>query len=106
MSRTNDSAVSAVEIAFPSWKYLCHLWPVRAVERVDFSQVQPTPSPDMHVLVALRSSSALNSFAMFEDDVLEQWPDANMKVITDLPFGVRTSGLRASREDGSASTGS
>ena len=106
MSRTNDSAVSAVEIAFPSWKYLCHLWPVRAVERVDFSKVQPTPSPDMHVLVALRSSSALNSFAMFEDDVLEQWPDANMKVITDLPFGVRTSGLRASREDGSASTGS
>ena len=84
-----------METAFPSWQYLCHLWPVRAIERVDFNEIQPPTSPDLRVLVTLRAFSPLNHFAMFDDEVLMQWPDVNMKVVTGLQFGVRVSGSSA-----------
>ncbi|RPD60371.1 hypothetical protein L226DRAFT_574356 [Lentinus tigrinus ALCF2SS1-7] len=70
--------------AFPSWRFLCHLWPIRAVERVSFSAPQDQ-TPVQETLVLLRKPDPWNYPRVSDADARRLWPDAH--VFADLEFG-------------------
>ena len=71
----------------PSWEYLCALWPVRAVERVDL-HIKENVRPAQSMLVALRHSGPSKYFGMDTDAVVELWYDADIRIIDDIGDGV------------------
>ncbi len=83
-----DSPV--VSSAFPSWRFLCHLWPIRAIERISFSEPQEQ-EPVQETLVLLRKLDPWNYPRVSETAARELWPDAH--VFSDLDFGVSPSSL-------------
>ncbi|RPD60330.1 hypothetical protein L227DRAFT_611288 [Lentinus tigrinus ALCF2SS1-6] len=70
--------------AFPPLRYLCHLWPVRAVERVRLGNADE-PSLSNKVLVLLRDQDYWNYFSVSEDTAHQRWPTAN--VVSGLHYG-------------------
>ncbi|TFK85988.1 hypothetical protein K466DRAFT_551213 [Polyporus arcularius HHB13444] len=70
--------------AFPSWRFLCHLWPIRAIERISFSEPQEQ-KPVQETLVLLRKLDPWNYPRVSDSAARELWPDAH--VFSDLEFG-------------------
>ncbi|KAI0715923.1 hypothetical protein C8T65DRAFT_642909 [Cerioporus squamosus] len=70
--------------AFPSWRFLCHLWPIRAVERVSFSAPQEQ-KPVQETLVLLRKLDPWNYLRVSDTAARELWPGAH--VFANLDFG-------------------
>ncbi|RDX45655.1 hypothetical protein OH76DRAFT_1533391 [Lentinus brumalis] len=68
--------------AFPPLRYLCHIWPVRAVERVPLTpQAGGADGPfSLHdkVLVLLHDKDYWNYFSVSETTARERWPTASL----------------------------
>ena len=66
-------------------RYLCHLWPVRAVERIS---LRPPYDLDLsaHLLVLLRKKDYWTYFTVSESAARQLWPGAY--VVGDLRYGV------------------
>ncbi|KAI0760764.1 hypothetical protein C8Q74DRAFT_253767 [Fomes fomentarius] len=81
-----DSAQIMTSRAFPPWRYLCHLWPIRAVERVSLRPpFQANLDLSKKVLVLLHEKDYWTYFSVAESDARQIWPGAN--VFGDMPYG-------------------
>ncbi|KAI0715936.1 hypothetical protein C8T65DRAFT_642985 [Cerioporus squamosus] len=70
--------------AFPTLRYLCHIWPIRAVERVSLRGVNELALHDK-VLVLLRDKDYWNYFSVSETTAHGRWPAAS--VVGGLRYG-------------------
>ena len=83
---TQNSCVLLVATsAFPPLRYLCHLWPVRANERVPLRNADAQFLSDK-VLILLHDRDYWNYFAVSEETAHELWPTAN--IVGGLHYGV------------------
>ena len=71
--------------AFPPVRYLCHLWPIRAEERIS---LRPPYDVDtsQNVLILMHKKDYWTYYSSSESEARQVWPDVN--VISDLPYGV------------------
>ncbi|KAI0760783.1 hypothetical protein C8Q74DRAFT_1298881 [Fomes fomentarius] len=78
------SAPTITSRAFPPLRYLCHLWPIHAVERIS---LRPPYTADLaqNVLVVLHKKDYWRYFTVSESEARQAWPDA--KIISDMPYG-------------------
>ena len=71
--------------AFPPLRYLCHLWPVRAVERVSLRGAYDVALHDK-VLILLHEKDFWHYFSVDEDLARERWPAST--IVSGLHYGV------------------
>ncbi|TFK82487.1 hypothetical protein K466DRAFT_655693 [Polyporus arcularius HHB13444] len=66
--------------AFPPLRYLCHIWPVRAVERVPLRPGGADEQFDLHdkVLVLLHDKDYWNYFSVSDTTARLRWPTASL----------------------------
>ncbi|TFK81149.1 hypothetical protein K466DRAFT_656297 [Polyporus arcularius HHB13444] len=74
-----------VSSAFPPLRYLCHLWPIRAAERMPLGDTYRSSNEDTQVLILLRDQDYWNYFAVSEELARERWPAAS--VVGGLHYG-------------------
>ena len=66
-------------------RYLCHLWPVRAVERISLRPPYETDLSE-HLLVLLNKKDYWTYFTVLESTARQLWPGAH--VVGGLQYGV------------------
>ncbi|RPD60348.1 hypothetical protein L227DRAFT_99282 [Lentinus tigrinus ALCF2SS1-6] len=81
-----DSAPLITRSAFPTLQYLCHLWPIRAAERISLRPPYFKTDLSENMLVMFHPKDTWNYFAMSQSTVGTVWPGA--KVIGELEYGV------------------
>ncbi len=75
-----------VSSAFPPLRYLCHLWPIRAAERMPLGDTYLSSNEDTQFLILLRDQDYWNYFAVSEELARLRWPAAS--VVGGLHYGV------------------
>ncbi|KAI0687540.1 hypothetical protein C8Q76DRAFT_264523 [Earliella scabrosa] len=82
-----ESAPILTASAFPPMRYLCHLWPVRAVERISLRPPYETDLSE-HLLVLLNKKDYWTYFTVLESTARQLWPGAH--VVGGLQYGEYT----------------
>ncbi|KAI0687529.1 hypothetical protein C8Q76DRAFT_803480 [Earliella scabrosa] len=79
-----ESAPILTSRAFPPLRYLCHLWPIRAQERIS---VHPPYDVDLgqKVLILMRKKDYWTYYSVSESGARQAWPGAN--IVSNLPYG-------------------